>query len=187
MKPAKKIATGLAALGLIFALNAKAQSTANDNRVAFNGASGAKTEITKKRDPLTAPIVKEGGPYDAIVASWDKNVSVMVYRDKNDSVQGELYAKSFANALAQSDKTGGRPIYATVVHKTGDYEGRSFVEFLIDGETWDYEGQDGFFPGDGWKLLPLVMKDYTDEHGYSKIIPETQKPTLIVASSDLQP
>ncbi|WP_339608497.1 hypothetical protein [uncultured Roseivirga sp.] len=186
MKPAKKIATGLAALGLIFSLNAKAQGTANDNRVAFNGASGAKTEITKKRDPLVAPVVKEGGSYDAALASWDKNVSVMVYRDSTDSVAGELYAKSFANALAQSDKTGGRPIYATAVHMTGDAKGQSFVVFFVDGEQWDFKGQDRFTPADAWKLLPFVMKDYTDEHGYSKIIPDTQKPTLIVASNDLQ-
>lgn len=184
MRPAKKIATGIAALGLIFALNAKAQSTANDNRVAFNGASGAKTEVTKKRDPLVAPVVKEAKRYDAASASLDENVSVMVYRDTTDSVAGELYAKSFANALAQSDKTGGRPIYATAVYKTGDYKGQSFVEFFVDGELWDFKGQDRFTPGDAWKLLPFVMKDYTDEHGYSKIIPETQKPTLIVASNE---
>ena len=184
MRPAKKIATGIAALGLIFALNAKAQSTANDNRVAFNGASGAKTEVTKKRDPLVAPVVKEGGAYDARMASWDQNVSVIIYRDSTDSVAGELYAKSFANALAQTDKTGGRPIYATVVHKTGDYKGQSSVEFFVDGETWGFKGQYLFLPGDAWKLLPFVMKDYTDEHGYSKIIPETQKPTLIVASNE---
>jgi hypothetical protein len=184
MNTAEKITSGLVALGLIFSLNANAQKVSNDNKLAFNTSSGAKTETAAKKANLTAPVVKEAeSSYDARSASWEGNVALIVHQAKSDTISGHRYAKGLANAFTQSDKTGGNPIYISSFYKEADAS-QTYVKIFVDGEQWDYKGHDLFTPNDAWKLIPLVMADYVKEHGKSKIIPATVDPVL-VASNEL--
>lgn len=197
MRALKKTAIGLSLIALAF--GAKAQN-ANDNRLAFNGASGAKTEVPTKKANLNAPIVKQASStYDAVVDSRGENLSLILIQAEKDPISGERYAKGFANGFTDREKTAGNPMYVTANYlPKEDGLSTSFGMVFMDGAHWRYNGPD-MIVGDGANqstikngqdsftifelsyLIDDIMKDYVKKFGHSKIIPEGQKAAFVAS------
>ncbi|MEO9804785.1 MAG: hypothetical protein ABJF04_16130 [Reichenbachiella sp.] len=178
MSVLKKTALGLSIVALT-AFGVRAQSA---NQLAFNDNPKAKTALAEKK-VLNAPVVQEhsGGSGRAFGASFDDNIAVHVFHGKNDPISGYRYAKGFANGFASREKTGNKPIYVTATFQDGAYSGPTFVNILIDGEEWEFEGEQDLSPQLAGKLLPTIMNDYVREHGHGKIIPEDQNIVMVAS------
>ena len=122
MNPTKKIAAGIATLGLIFSLSAKAQSNDNGNVIAFNNA-------VKTEKPAATPVIKAGGAGDASGYSG-KNSALVIYisgGQKDDRYTAEQYARMLQVMFKDSKRTD----YPTDISVFFDEEGQD-VLFFVD-------------------------------------------------------
>lgn len=185
MRLAKKIATGIAVLGLIFALNAKAQS--NDNAIALNGA---KTET-----PANAPVIKTGGAGDARTLSI-KNSALVIHisgGQKDDRFTAEQYARML-QAMFKDPKRTEYPTDISVVYDEDGGDRHTLGSIYINGYTYDknggkYEEGDGVFhPTQMVKLIPVITKQYAEKNGLVVVnhIPDSDKPIPVVVSNNLE-
>lgn len=169
MSALKKTAIGLSLIALSV-FGAKAQN-ANDNALAFN--EKAKSGVLTKKN-LTSPVVIEAeSSYEGETASYDKNISVVIYHAKTDQISGNRYANGFAKGFTSAEKTNGKPIYATASFIPEARDNGTLVVFYMNGDIWSYKGKDSFSPSTAGKLLPIFMDDYVTKFGNGKILPLT--------------
>ncbi|MHA7099541.1 hypothetical protein [Roseivirga pacifica] len=183
MNPAKKIATGVAALGLIFTLNAQAQNTANDNRIAFNDASGKSKVEAAKKQVLTSPVIFEGEPGDAILASNYKKMSIHVIGRNEGNMSAEEYAKLLANGFADRKFTD-KPMYITVTYEERDEDGKTLAGIYMDGIPYETkEGYNLFTPEQigGAGAIQALGNIFVERHGDKHVLKDGVNPTLIVS------
>ena len=188
MNPTKKIAAGIATLGLIFSLSAKAQSNDNGNVIAFNNA-------VKTEKPAATPVIKAGGAGDASGYSG-KNSALVIYisgGQKDDRYTAEQYARMLQVMFKDSKRTD----YPTDISVFFDEEGgdrSTFGKIYINGRTYDknggkYEDGDGIFhPTQMVKLIPVVTKLFAEKNGLVVVnhIPDSDKSNQVVASNNLE-
>lgn len=182
MKPAKKIATGIAALGLIFSLNANAQNTANDNRVAFNDASGKSKVEAAKQQVVNSPVMFEGSAGDAALASNHKKLAIHIIGRNEGKMPAEEYAKILANAFADRKFTD-KPMYITVTYEQGDVPGNTVAAIFMDGVRYKTkEGYNLFTPEQigGAGAIQTLGNIFVEKHGDKNVLKEGISPTLIV-------
>ncbi|KYG79359.1 hypothetical protein AWW67_13370 [Roseivirga seohaensis] len=182
MKPAKKIATGIAALGLIFTLNAKAQDTANDNRVAFNDASGKSKVEAAKKQVMNSPVIFEGDAGDATLASYDKKMAIHIIGRNEGKMSAEEYAKLLANAFADRKFTD-KPMYITVTYEERDEDGKTLASIYMDGLSYKTkEGYNLFTPEQigGAGAIQAIGNIFVERHGDQNVLKDGVSPTLIV-------
>tara|TARA_R110000796_G_scaffold96719_1_gene203208 strand:- start:670955 stop:671512 length:558 start_codon:yes stop_codon:yes gene_type:complete len=182
MKPAKKIATGLAALGLIFSLNANAQNTANDNRVAFNDASGKSKVEAAKQQVINSPVIFEGDAGDATLASYSKRLSIHIIGRNEGKMSAEEYSKILANAFADRKFTD-KPMYITVTYEERDEDGKTLASIYMDGLSYKTkEGYNLFTPEQigGAGAIQAIGNIFVERHGDKNVLKDGVSPTLIV-------
>lgn len=189
MNPTKKIAAGIATLGLIFSLSAKAQSNDNGNVIAFNNA-------VKTEKPAATPVIKAGGAGDAQTLSI-KNSALVIHisgGQKDDRFTAEQYARML-QAMFKDPKRTEYPTDISVVYDEDGGDRHTFGTIYINGSAYDknggkYEDGDGVFhPTQMVKLIPAVTKQYAEKNGLVVVnhIPDSDKPTTkVVASNNLE-
>ncbi|WP_268123931.1 hypothetical protein [Roseivirga pacifica] len=187
MNPAKKIATGVAALGVIFTLNTQAQSNDNGNAVAFNNA--AKTEMRSY-----TPVIKTGGAGEARVLSG-KNSALVIHisgGQKDDRYTAEQYARML-QVMFRDPKRTEFPTDISVVYDEDGGDRHTFGSIYTNGYTYDKNGgayQDGdgvLHPTQMVKLIPVLTKIHAEKNGLITL--NTTKPeesNQVVASNNLE-
>jgi hypothetical protein len=137
---------------------------------------GAFAQNKTTNNDLTAPVVKTAtNSFAAEKASRNGNLAVIIHHGKGDPVSGEKYAKGFANGFADPKATNNKPIFISAFHTERNGPAPTYVEVFMDGQKWNFKDHYQLTPSNAWKLKPLIMKEFTDLHGTSKIIKTTLK------------
>ncbi len=178
MNAKTKIAT-LSLIALASFGTLKAQSS-NDNLLAFNNASKAKTELKTKKAVMNAPVVKQGDAGDATLASYDDRLAIHITGRNDANMPTEKYATMLAGAFADRKYTD-KPMYITVTYSERDQEGETFATIYMDGSR--YKTKDGynvFTPEQIGKAIKTISNTHVTRHGDKHVIKSNTPSTSLV-------
>ncbi|RBW59546.1 hypothetical protein DS884_07370 [Tenacibaculum sp. E3R01] len=175
MNAKKQLATlSLIALSAFGTLKAQ---TSNDNLLAFNDVSKAKTEKTAPAS-MNAPVVKEGNSNTAYMASKNKRIAIYVFGGTQGERTAAENAKILASAFADRRFTD-KPMYITAVHREINEDQPSYVKIFMDGKTYTKNNAATFTPRQVGGGIDVIAEDFVDDHGNHLIIPERVQPIKV--------
>lgn len=188
MNAKKQIATlSLIALGAFGTLKAQ---TSNDNLLAFNDASKAKTEIVLNNNE---PILKEGHSGQARTISGKKSALVIhVSGGKNAKYSAEKYAKMLQIMFKDSKRTKN-PTDISVLYEESNRNNTLAIVYS-NGRKYDRNGGQ-YLDGDGVYPINEIVADIdkiTKHHAAKKnriaaVTPKSQKTQQVAGVIDYRP
>ncbi|MEQ9230482.1 MAG: hypothetical protein RIF46_07340 [Cyclobacteriaceae bacterium] len=177
MKKSGILTTGFLTAVMLLAANDDAQ--AQTKTVAFNSSANESSKTVGAK-ALISPVVQPGSFSDAIDASSNGRLSIIVYGGTQDERSAMENAKILANAFADRRFTD-KPMYITAVHKeTGD-DVFTTVAIYMNGVRYSKNNMSTFTPHQVGGAIDIIAEDFVDEHGNHLVIPEGVQPVVVAS------